>query len=105
MNFKWTACLKCPSGPWASSCSPTARADSDYLGASSHATSRFLRAGIATLRFDQGSVEPGGGSNGHAYFVRSDIVLLAPSWKALGRSTRPRGACLAACITAPARPS
>lgn len=63
-----------------------AGADSDYLGASSHATSQdFLRAGIATLRFDQGGVEPGGGSNGHAYFVRSDIVLLARQLeKALG---------------------
>ena len=44
-----------------------AGADSDYLGASSHATSQdFLRAGIATLRFDQGGVGPVGGSNGHA---------------------------------------
>ena len=63
-----------------------AGADSDYLGASSHATSQdFLRAGIATLRFDQGGVAPGGGSDGHAYFVRSDIVLLARQLeKALG---------------------
>ncbi len=63
-----------------------AGADSDYLGASSHATSQdFLRAGIATLRFDQGGVGPGGGSNGHSYFVRSDIVLLARQLeKALG---------------------
>src|SRR5471032_774683 len=67
----------------------------DYLNASSHATSQdFLRSGIATLRFDQGEVSPAGGSNGHAYFVHSDIVLLASqlekalAWLKLDPSTR-----------------
>ena len=50
----------------------------NYLNAATQATSQdFLHAGIATLRFDQGDVAPAGGSNGHAYFVHSDIVLLA----------------------------
>ena len=67
----------------------------DYLNPAAQATSQdFLRAGIATLRFDQGEVAPGGGSNGHAYLVHSDIVLLARQlekalrWLQMNVSTR-----------------
>jgi len=45
----------------------------------------FVRAGLATLCFDQAGVAPGGGEGGHRYFLHADIVLLARQLeKALG---------------------
>lgn len=63
-----------------------ASADGGYRNAATQATaSDFVRAGLATLCFDQAGIAPGGGDGGHRYYVHADIVLLARQLeKALG---------------------
>lgn len=63
-----------------------AGAEDNYSSVAAQAISNdFVRAGIATLRFDQAGIAPGGGDGGHRYFVHADIVLLARQLeKALG---------------------
>lgn len=96
MNFNWMACLKCPSGRSVSSCLPTAQAPT----ATTRAPPATPLPVISCERVSppcastRGGVGPGGGSNGHAYFVRSDIVLLArqlekaTGWLQMDASTR-----------------
>ena len=60
--------------------------DGGYRNAATQASAiDFVRAGLATLCFDQAGVAPGGGEGGHRYFLHADIVLLARQLeKALG---------------------
>ena len=63
-----------------------AGSDGGYQGSATQATALdFARADIATLRFDQSVVAPGGGDGEHTYYVHADIVMLARQLeKALG---------------------
>lgn len=60
--------------------------DGGYQGGATQATALdFARADIASLRFDQSAVAPGGGEGEHTYYVHGDIVMLARQLeKALG---------------------
>ena len=63
-----------------------ASVDGGYRNAATQATAiDFVRAGLATLCFDQSGIGPGGGDGGHRYYVHADIVQLARQLeKALG---------------------